>query len=105
RDPGLLVDRAGAQRRADEREPADQKLRQVDLALGAAHEADHDEPPTDRQGGQVLRQVSGADVIQDDVDAAPARELAGPRAEVLAAVVDGGRRAEGHTLSALLVAA
>src|SRR5439155_8509719 len=103
--PGLLPDRAGAERRADEREPADQQLRQVDLALGAAHEADHDEPPAARKRGQVVREIGGADVVEDDVDAAPARELPGPRAEVLAAVVDGGRRAERHALPALLVAA
>src|SRR5438034_970261 len=38
-------------------------------------------------------------------EAAPARELTGARAEILAAVVDGGRRAEGHALPALLLAA
>src|SRR2546428_13295650 len=104
-DPGLLPDRAAAQRRADEREPADQKLRQVHLALGAAHEADHDEPPAGRERGQVLREIGGADVVEDDVDAAPAGWLAGPGAEVLATVVDGGRRAERHALPALLLAA
>src|SRR5207249_4545496 len=87
------------------RPPADQKLRQVHLALGAAHEADHDEPPAGRERGQVVREIGGDDVVEDDVDAAPAGELAGPRAEVLAAVVDGGRRAERHALPALLVAA
>src|SRR2546428_539870 len=101
----LLPDRAAGRRGADDREPADQKLRQVDLALGAAHEADHNEPPAGRERGQVVREIGGADVVEDDVDAAPAGELAGPRAEVLAAVVDGGCRAERHALPALLVAA
>ena len=104
-DGGLLRHRSAAERRPDDREALHEELREVDLAPRAAHEPDQDEAPTGGQRGQVLLEVRRADVIEDHVDAASTRELAGARGEVLPAIVDTRTRAELHAPGALLRAA
>src|SRR5207247_1492619 len=101
---GLVGDRACAQRGADHRESAEEEGRQVELALGTAHEADLHEASADGERGEVLGEVLGADVIEDDVHAAPVGQLPGPGREVLAPVVDRGAGAEREAASALLLA-
>src|SRR6185503_7265205 len=101
-DRGLLLDRTGPERRADDRETPGEQQRQVDLALRPAHEPDLDEPAADGERRQVLREVLGPDVVEDAADAVAIRQRLYALGEVLRLVVDGGRRAERFTAPCLV---
>ncbi len=98
-DGRLLSDRAAAQRRADDREPAREQEREIEIGLRAAHEADLDQTSLDGQGREILRQVAAADVVEDHVDAVVTGERMHARGEVLRVVVD---RVAGAELDASL---
>src|SRR4029077_575619 len=93
-DGGLLLDGACAKGRADDREASDQEQREVDLTLRAAHEPDLDQAAPDGERRDVLREVLGADVIEDAAAPVAAGQLLHARREVLGLVVDGRRGAE-----------
>ena len=72
----------------------DHHLREVELDLRPGLVRDHHQPPLQRQGAHVARQVVAADHVEDDVDAAPRRRVAHRVDEVGHPVVDGKLGAE-----------
>ena len=83
-DRRLLGRRPGAQRRRHHGDPLAQHRAEVDLGLGAALQADHDEPAAGGEHVDVAGQVLRAHVVEHDVGAAAVGGLADPLDEVLA---------------------
>ena len=79
--------RPGAQRRGEQGLPPGEHPAEVDLALGAALQADHHQPAVGVQRGEVARQVLRAHVVEHHVGAASRLHDLN---EVLVAVVDRG---------------
>ena len=71
----LLLDRPGAQHRADDALALDHQAADVELGLGAAEQADDHEAAVEREAGEVRLEIGAADVVEDHVGAAPFGEL------------------------------
>ena len=68
-DRGLLLDRARAQRRADHLQTAGEKHPEVDLGLGASHQAAQYEPSADGERSEFAPQVRSPDGIEHNINA------------------------------------
>ena len=68
---GLGGDGTGAEGGADDPQPSGQHLRQGQLGLGAAEQADQHQPAVGGEGGEVVREVVAAHRVQDHVHAVP----------------------------------
>ncbi len=104
-EAGLLVERAGPQRRAEDRKPAREQLAQVDLGGATAHESDHDQPAAGGERCEVALEVWRADRVENHVDTTAASRLPRRCHEVAAAIVDRGVGAEAEAAHALVVGA
>ena len=90
-DGRLLLDGAGAERRAGDRQPPEHDGQHVELLdLRAALHRDDHQPPLDGEALQVPREVVAGHHVQHHVHAAPAGERADAFDEVLVPVADGG---------------
>ena len=87
-DRGLLVGRPGPQRGRDDGGALAQQLPEVELGLGAALQADDDQPSVDGERLDVAGEVLRAHVVEDDVGPGAAGGRAQLLDEVLLAVVD-----------------
>src|SRR5262245_57911154 len=104
-DPGLLLDGAPAQRRADDREPLRDDGAEVDLRARSAHQPDQHEPASEAKALEVLLEIRRADRVEHGVDSPAGRRLEDVRRERSLAVVERDVRAELATARALLRAA
>ena len=83
-DLGLLPVLARAQRGADQLQALGEHGADVELRLGAAHQADPDQPAAHAQTLEVRARYGGADRVEHDVDAFAARALEQDRRELAA---------------------
>jgi len=65
---GLVLDRTGAEHRADDLLPLDHHQGKIELRLDAADDADDHQPAGIAEGVHIRRQVLGADMVENDVD-------------------------------------
>src|SRR3990167_4249247 len=66
----------------------DEEMKKIDLDLRAGRCSAGDEPPAERQGLEALLPGGGADVLEDDIDAAPVREFPDLVRDLLFVVID-----------------
>src|SRR5687768_4471156 len=90
-DRRLLLDRARPQHRSQDAQTLDEQSADIELALASTHDADDGEPAADRKCLDVLCEIQAAEMIEDHVDAALAREAQGSLGEVLIFIVDDER--------------
>src|SRR5581483_10394007 len=73
----LLLEGTRTQRRAEDAHALGHEQSEIELALGAGADSDHDDSALGGEGRQVVREVGGADQFQDHVKWAVLGEIAG----------------------------